>query len=114
MPKAREGVIRFQGVTLSASQCVGARSATEDQGQQSCGVASIFQGTVLLPLKSHAGQLQRGMQSHRTFELAGLGKALLEVAMLQATQMAVQSMLMPFLLQLSAIIVAPTGPGCQV
>ena len=72
-------------------------SEWQDQRQQPRGIARIFQGPVLLPAELHAGQLQGTVQAQWSFQTPGLGKALLEVHVRYAAQLAVELQALPFL-----------------
>ena len=82
----------------------------QNQRQQSCGVARIFQRPVLLTAELHAGQLQRAVEPQRPLQASSLGEALFEVHVRHSTQAAVDLQALPFLEQLFAIVIAPTGP----
>ncbi len=83
------------------------------QRQQPCGIAGILQGAVLLALETHPGQLQGRVQADRAGQLADFAEALLEIDVRHFAELAGQPVLAPFLLQLAAVVVAPTGPAGQ-
>ena len=86
----------------------------KNQWQQPCGIARIFQRPVLLAGELQTRQLQGTIEPQWALQASDLGKALLEVHVLHLGQCTVDVQALPFLKQLFAIVIAPTGPAFKV
>ena len=82
------------------------------QRQQPCGIAGIPGRGAAGPGNS-SGQLQGRVQADWAGQLADFAEALLEIDVRHFAELAGQPVLAPFLLQLAAVVVAPTGPAGQ-
>ena len=69
---------------------------------------------MLLAVKLQARQLQRAVEPQGLLQVTCLCELLFKVVMRQVRQCTVELFLLPFLLQLLAVIVALAGPGFKV